>query len=108
MPALSQQQIEDAAEEGADLQVEPELDKIIVKVQAKSKDAPVKLRIGKRNTLDKLFAAFTKRAEELEWLSAGTPIKFMFDGEVIRSEDTPEDLDIEEDCVIEAHWQDGL
>ena len=105
-PLGSQQPIEDVGEEGADPQVDPELDKIIVKVQGNTREAPLKLRIGKRSQLEKLFSAFMKRAEQLQWLSVGTPVKFMFDGEVIRANDTAEELDIEEDCVIEAHWQD--
>lgn len=107
-PVSSQQPVEDAGEEGGDSQLDPELDKIIIKVQAKSKEDPIKLRIGKHMQLEKLFSTFTKRAEQLEWLSEGTSIKFVFDGEVIRPTDTAEDLDIEEDCVIEAHWQEGL
>lgn len=105
-PLGSQQATEDVREEGADPQLDPELDKIIVKVQGNTKEAPIKLRIGKRSPLEKLFNAFMKRAEELQWLSVGTPVKFVFDGEVMRPSDTAEELDIEEDCVIEAHWQD--
>ena len=105
-PLGSQQPIEDVRDEGIEPQVDPEMDKIIVKIQGNMKEAPVKLRIGKRSPLEKLFATFMKRAEELQWLSVGTPVQFVFDGEVIRPNDTAEELDIEEDCVIEAHWQD--
>lgn len=75
-------------------------------MQPKSKSEPLRLRVGKRNQLEKLFTAFSKRGVELGWFSLGTPVKFVFDGEAIRPTDTPEDLDIEEDCIIEAHWQD--
>lgn len=108
-PESSQQPVENAADgEAAEPALEPDLDKIIVKVQGKLKDRPVKVRIGKRSHLEKLFNTFMKSAEAMNWFSVGTPVKFVFDGEVIRPTDTAEDLDIEEDCVIEAHWQDDL
>lgn len=98
------QPIEDVREEVVD-QPDPELDKIIVKVKAKAQEQSVKLRIGKQQELERLFLAFRKRAEESEWIDGTTPMTFIFDGEVIRPTDTAEDLEIEEDCVIEAHWQ---
>ena len=86
-------------------QPDPDLDKIIVKVKAKAQEQPIKLRIGKRQELERLFMAFRKRAEESGWFDEATPVTFIFDGEVIRPTDTAEELEIEEDCSIEAHWQ---
>jgi hypothetical protein len=51
-----------------------------------------------------MFLLCRERAEQKAWIDEGAPLRFMFDGELIQDDETCEDLEIEEDCVIEAYW----
>ena len=79
-------------------------EKIIVKIRWAGKDEPVKLRIANNLPFARLFESFSKVGCQKGIFEEGADLKFVFDGEVIQPEQTAEELDIEDDCVIEVSW----
>ena len=51
----------------------------------------------------KLFASFREHAKTRGWCSEGAKLKFVFDGEVVGENQTPKELDCEDDDVIDVH-----
>jgi len=101
-----QRQCEEAAEpeeRGGGAQA-ADLDRLVLKIKARGQDNPIKIKIGKRRPLSILFDKFREIAEQKAWIDEGAKLKFMFDGDVMYEDDTCDDLDIEEDCVIEVYW----
>ena len=101
-PSTSQQL--EQSDSNAAAQPAPEGDRIVVKLRIEQQEEPIKLRIAVDAPLGRLFDKFKEMALKQGWVQAETTPKFMFDGEVLRSEDTAEGQEIEEDCIIEVHW----
>lgn len=70
---------------------------------AQDKD-PAKLRIAKNLPMERLFESFRTFGEKKELFDEDEELKFDFDGERIQPNQTAEDLDIDDDCVIDVHW----
>lgn len=79
-------------------------EKVVVKLSTRRQAEPVKMRIGRREPMSKMFAAFEELASRNSWVSPGAQLRFVFDGDALSPEDTADGVDIEDDCVIEAHW----
>ena len=79
-------------------------EKIVVKIRWAQNEDPLKLRVGTDVALERLFASFQQALQKKGKVEAETVIRFMFDGEIIQPEQTAEELEIEDDCVIEASW----
>ena len=98
-PSPSQQADQDDSNAAA-----PEGERIVVKLRIEEQEEAIKLRIAGNAPLGRLFDKFKEIALEQGWVQADTTPKFLYDGEVLRPEDTAEGKDIEEDCIIEVHW----
>lgn len=54
--------------------------------------------------LQRLFDTWQRFAIGQEWVTATTNLTFRFDGDALKGDETPEELDLEGEEVIEVTW----
>lgn len=98
--------VEDSADDGSDASDPGDLDadsgdgKVIIIVQTKQGQKAA-FRVAKSKCLSELFQKYREAQKSL--LGGKQPI-FMFDGEKIAGNATPESLDMDEESTIDVMW----
>ena len=54
--------------------------------------------------MQKLFDAWRTYAQGEKWIDADTNLRFIFDGVALTGSETPLELDLEDEDVIEVTW----
>ena len=93
-----QQQEEEEEEE------EHEEEKIILRIKSSCHPEGLRLRIGVKQPLKRLFKGHNEQGHKAGWLPEGAAVTFKFDGDVLNANQTPEVIEIENEDVIDACW----
>lgn len=74
-----------------------------ITLQLQCKHGKARLRVAKTAHLQKVFDKYMQHALKQGWLSdQGAKVTFMFDGDVLRKDQTAADLDLDDDDVIDV------
>lgn len=80
--------------------------KICLKLQCSKGDITVRMRPS--DIFHKAFEVFMESAKSRGWLSKNATVNdlvFYFDGDLVSQNQTPEEIELEGDEVIEVHWK---
>ena len=100
----------DAEEEEQQEEDEEEVDevedeeKIILRIKSSCHHEGLKLRIGVKQPLKRLFKGYKGQGNKAGWLPEGAAVTFKFDGDVLNGNCTPEAIEMENEDVIDACW----
>ncbi len=94
--------IQHSSREHSEPEVVPEVSRVLLKLRTRDQDT--KMRIEPSKPFGKLFESFKRHAVQKGWADEGAKFTYIFDGDVLKEDDTPADLDVEDDTVIEVHW----
>lgn len=61
---------------------------------------PIRIRPG--STFESLFRKVQSYAYQEGWFKNGAKLKFVFDGDVVQPNQTPAELDMEDDMIVEV------
>lgn len=75
-----------------------------VQLVVQCKDHKKTMQMSTSKPLQRLFDAWKKFAEEEGWIEADTKLRFVFDGDPLSGEETPAELSLEAEDVIEVMW----
>lgn len=62
------------------------------------------LQMAASKPLQRLFDTWQRFAVGQEWVTPATNLTFRFDGDVLKGDETPEELDLEGEEVIDVTW----
>ena len=63
-----------------------------------------KVRIAPDEAFKRMFDGYKKHAVDQGWVTDAIELKYVFDGNKVSPESTPEEVDAEDDCVIDVSW----
>ena len=99
-----QQQEDEEEEEDGEEEEEHEEEKIILRIKSSCQPEGLRLRIGMKQPLKRLFKGHNEQGHKAGWLPEGAAVTFKFDGDVLNANHTPEDIEMENEDVIDACW----
>ena len=83
---------------------EEEEEKVILRIKSSCHPEGLRLRIGVKQPLKRLFERYKEQGSKAGWLPGGAAVTFKFDGDVLNSNHTPESIEMENEDVIDACW----